>query len=72
MRIAIRTATLLATVTMLLGLGGCFFRDRHDCRDHENWDGHYCHADRGYEHYWDHPDHRDWHPDHDEHHDDHR
>jgi hypothetical protein len=64
----IRIASLLAAVSLALTTG-CFFRERHDCREHENWDGHYCHADRGYEHYWDHPDHRDWHPD--DHHDDH-
>lgn len=47
-----------------VALGGCVVREHRDCREHESWDGHYCHADHGYEHYWDHPDHRDWHPDH--------
>jgi hypothetical protein len=58
---------ILAAATWSL-LAGCW-RGHRDCREHESWDGNYCHADRGYEHYWDHPDHRDWHPD--DHHDDH-
>ncbi|HUJ61932.1 MAG TPA: hypothetical protein VLX92_25680 [Kofleriaceae bacterium] len=59
----------LAPVLVLASLVTGCFREHRDCREHESWDGHYCHADRGYEHYWDHPDHRDWHPD--EHHQDH-
>jgi hypothetical protein len=41
----------------------CVVHERRNCREHETWDGGSCHADRGYEHYWDHPDHRDWHGD---------
>ncbi len=57
----------LVSVSLLFS-ASCYFRERHSCREHENWDGHYCHADRGYEHYWDHPDHREWRAEH--HHDD--
>jgi hypothetical protein len=61
-----KIAGLLVVLSMFAS--GCV-RGRRDCREHESWDGNTCHADRGYEHYWDHPDHRDWHPD--DHHDDH-
>ena len=66
MRKPLLVAVLVSFVT---SLGGCFFESRHGCRDHESWDGSYCRTDRGYEHYWDHPDHRDWHPDHGHDHD---
>jgi hypothetical protein len=64
--------TKLFAVALLASTIGCFAHERRDCREHENWNGGSCRADVGYEHYWDHPDHRDWHPagdHHDDHHD---
>jgi hypothetical protein len=62
-----KIAGLLVALSILAT--ACVVRGHRDCREHENWDGGTCRADHGYEHYWDHPDHRDWHPD--DHHDDH-
>lgn len=63
---------LLFSTAYVLSIGCVVAPAHRDCREHESWDGHVCHSDAGYEHYWDHPDHRDWHPAGGDHHDDHR
>jgi G:T-mismatch repair DNA endonuclease (very short patch repair protein) len=60
----VRLAALAVSLTTALSVAGCWWHHHRDCREHESWDGNVCHADHGYEHYWDHDDHRDWHPEH--------